>query len=88
MTDPCVACRFREDVQAPESRPTSRNSSFRSVLGYRTHPGVHYSSVRNHGVRESGRSAIHSAGTNGTLQPTTAGVNPPLQYDHRYGYPV
>uniref|UniRef100_A0A8D2ZIG7 V-set and immunoglobulin domain containing 8b n=1 Tax=Scophthalmus maximus TaxID=52904 RepID=A0A8D2ZIG7_SCOMX len=39
-----VANEIREDVPAPDSRPTSRNSSLRSVLGYRTHPGVLYSS--------------------------------------------
>ncbi|XP_044052974.1 V-set and immunoglobulin domain-containing protein 8b [Siniperca chuatsi] len=86
-----VANEIREDTQAPESRPTSRNSSFRSVLGYRTHPGVQYSSVRNHlpTVSESGHSAVHTSGSNGTSQPTTAGGNPPpLRYDHRYGYPV
>ncbi|XP_077943105.1 V-set and immunoglobulin domain-containing protein 8b isoform X1 [Gasterosteus aculeatus] len=68
-----VANEIREDVPAPESRPTSRNSSFRSVLAYRTHPGVQYSSVRS----------------NGASQPTRAGEGrPPLKYDQRYGYPV
>ncbi|XP_076587455.1 V-set and immunoglobulin domain-containing protein 8b isoform X1 [Chaetodon auriga] len=83
-----AANEIREDVQAPESKPSSRASSFRSVMGYRTHPGVDYSSVRNQGVRESGRSAIYTAGTNGTLQPAALVENPPLIYDHRYGYPV
>ncbi|KAM7416330.1 hypothetical protein PAMA_018411 [Pampus argenteus] len=77
-----VANEIKEDVQAPESRPSSRHSSFRSERGYHAHPGVQYSSVRNHlpSINESGR---------GTSQPTTAGENPlKLQYDHRYGYPV
>ncbi|XP_035514618.1 V-set and immunoglobulin domain-containing protein 8b [Morone saxatilis] len=79
---------IREDVQAPESKPNSRNSSFRSVMGYRTHPGVQYSSVRNNQpVRsESGRSSVFIGGTNGTSLPSSSPA--PLKYDHRYGYPV
>ncbi|XP_042343868.1 V-set and immunoglobulin domain-containing protein 8b [Plectropomus leopardus] len=86
-----VANEIREDVQAPESRPTSRNSSLRSVLAYRTHPGVHYSSVRKHlpSVSESGHSPIYTGESNGTLQPTAGGgVRAPLRYDRQYGYPV
>ncbi|XP_071338356.1 V-set and immunoglobulin domain-containing protein 8b [Trachinotus anak] len=82
---------IREDAPAPESRPSSRASSLRSVLGYRTHPGVQYSSVMNNlpSIRESGRSSIYTGRNNGTSQPTTAGDKPaPLQYDHQYGYPV
>ncbi|KAG8012231.1 Coxsackievirus and adenovirus receptor-like protein [Nibea albiflora] len=82
-----VANEIREDAPAPESRPTSRQSSYRSVMGYRTHPGVQYSSVRNH-HRESGRSAVYSGGKNGTSQPSAADRPVPLQYDHTYGYPV
>ncbi|XP_070760478.1 V-set and immunoglobulin domain-containing protein 8b [Enoplosus armatus] len=85
-----VANEIREDTQAPESRPSSRNSSLRSVMGYRTHPGVQYSSVRNHlpSVRESGLSPVYTGGSNGTSQPTEGGNPPSLKYDHRYGYPV
>ncbi|XP_044192285.1 V-set and immunoglobulin domain-containing protein 8b [Thunnus albacares] len=86
-----VANEIREDAQAPESQPSSRNTSFRSVMGYRTHPGVNYSSVRNQlpSISESGRRVIYTGGNNGTTQPTTAEEKPPpLQYDHRYGYPV
>nr|XP_019949179.1 PREDICTED: coxsackievirus and adenovirus receptor homolog [Paralichthys olivaceus] len=86
-----VANEIREDVQAPDSRPTSRNSSLRSVLGYRTHPGVVYSSVRNPlpNFRESGRSAIYTKGNDGKSPTATTGDKPAqLQYDHRYGYPV
>nr|XP_046242631.1 V-set and immunoglobulin domain-containing protein 8b [Scatophagus argus] len=81
-----VANELREDAQAPESKPSSRNSSFRSVVGYRTHHSLHYSSVRNHlpSVSESGHSPIYTGGSNGTSQPTAAA----LQYDHQYGYPV
>ncbi|XP_068994429.1 V-set and immunoglobulin domain-containing protein 8b [Embiotoca jacksoni] len=85
-----AANEIREDVQAPESRPSSihssrhssRQSSLHSVLGYRSHPGVNYSSVRNHlpSVSESGH--IDTG-------PTSAGDRlAPLKYDHRYGYPV
>ncbi|XP_029294847.1 V-set and immunoglobulin domain-containing protein 8b [Cottoperca gobio] len=75
---------IREDAHAPESRPTSRASSLRSVMAYRTHPGVQYSSVKKHpsNISESGRSA------NGTSQPAAGGGRPALDYDHRYGYPV
>ncbi|GAA6220820.1 coxsackievirus and adenovirus receptor homolog [Lates japonicus] len=86
-----VANEIREDAPAPESRPSSRNSSFRSVLGYRTHPGVHYSSVGNHlpSIRESGNGVIYTGGSNGMSPPTSPGGKPAhLQYDHKYGYPV
>lgn len=89
---PCVTP-LREDAQAPESRPSSRPSSFRSVMGYRTHADLHYMSVNNHrpggggggSGAESPHSAIYSAGVNGSA----AGVRPSSgNYDHRYGYPV
>ncbi|XP_034451798.1 V-set and immunoglobulin domain-containing protein 8b isoform X1 [Hippoglossus hippoglossus] len=81
-----VANEIREDVQAPDSRPTSRNSSLRSVMGYRTHPGVVYSSVRNHPQNSS---AIYTRGNDGTSPPAIAGdKSAQLQYDHKYGYPV
>ncbi|XP_037632665.1 V-set and immunoglobulin domain-containing protein 8b [Sebastes umbrosus] len=86
-----VANEIREDAQAPESRPSSRNSSFRSVLAYRTHPGVQYSSVRKNlpSVSESAPSPIYTGESNGILKPNAAGEGrPPLNYDHRYGYPV
>ncbi|KAM9394136.1 V-set and immunoglobulin domain-containing protein 8b [Pholidichthys leucotaenia] len=81
-----VANELREDVQAPESRPTSRQSSLRSVMGYRTHPGVLYSSVRKDlpTIGESGY--IYTVGDNGS---TTAENAPASRnYDHKYGYPV
>ncbi|KAM4615733.1 V-set and immunoglobulin domain-containing protein 8b [Polymixia lowei] len=84
-----VANEIREDVAAPESRPSSRNSSFRSVLGYRSHPGVVYSGVRNGqpSRTQSSRSGVHADGHNGT--PTPSVQKPPsLKYDSRYGYPV
>ncbi|XP_034548882.1 V-set and immunoglobulin domain-containing protein 8b [Notolabrus celidotus] len=85
-----VANEIREDAPAPESRPTSRNSSLRSVMGYRTHPGVIYSSVKNYlPNRESGRSAVYTGGSNNTPQPvTTGGKASDLKYDPQYGYPV
>ncbi|XP_030272413.1 V-set and immunoglobulin domain-containing protein 8b [Sparus aurata] len=83
-----VANEIREDAQAPQSRPTSRNSSFRSVMGYRTHPGVQYSSVRNHmpNARASGRSAVYTGGSN--MSSPVGDKSVALQYDHEYGYPV
>ncbi|XP_023134643.1 V-set and immunoglobulin domain-containing protein 8b [Amphiprion ocellaris] len=77
-----VANEIREDVQAPESRPSSRHSSLRSVLGYRTHPGVQYSSERKYlpSVSESG--PIFTAESNAEDRPAH------LKYDHKYGYPV
>ncbi|XP_060928305.1 V-set and immunoglobulin domain-containing protein 8b [Limanda limanda] len=79
-----VANEIREDVQAPDSRPTSRNSSLRSVMGYRTHPGVVYSSVRSH---TSNGNAMRGSG--GVSPPAKAGdKSAHLQYDHKYGYPV
>lgn len=76
-------CPFREDSKAPESRPSSRHASLRSVLGYRTHAGLSYSSVHNHkpAARDSARSIVYTgAGSGG--KPTR------LDYDHQYGYPV
>ncbi|CAI5650998.1 unnamed protein product [Oreochromis niloticus] len=97
-----VANEIREDVQAPESRPPSRNSSMhssrnssmhssmhsslRSVMGYRTHHGVIYNSVRGNlpTVNESG--PIFTNGSNGS---TTGGEKPAhLTYDPKYGYAV
>ncbi|XP_077457744.1 V-set and immunoglobulin domain-containing protein 8b [Stigmatopora argus] len=77
---------IREDSPAPESRPPSRNSSYRSVLGYRTHQGVAYNSVGNRlpSVNES----------NGSNRGSKLGASvrtpppPPLKYDSRFGYPV
>ncbi|XP_038126160.1 V-set and immunoglobulin domain-containing protein 8b [Cyprinodon tularosa] len=80
-----AANEIREDAPAPESRPTSRHSSFQSVMGYRTHHGVQYSSVRGNlsGIHESG--PIFTAGSNA---PSTAGGRTSLKYDHQYGYAV
>lgn len=90
-----VANEIREDAQAPESRPTSRPtsrtssraSSLRSVMAYRTHPGVQYSSVKKKlpSVRESGPSPVYSGESNGK---STTGGHPSLKYDHQFGYPV
>eukprot|EP00066_Takifugu_rubripes_P008773 XP_003975222.2 PREDICTED: coxsackievirus and adenovirus receptor homolog isoform X1 [Takifugu rubripes] len=84
-----VANEIREDTKAPESRPSSRHSSLRSVLGYRTHAGVYYSSVQNlkPGVRESARNVIYTGDSNGTPQPSNSTLTR-LNYDHKYGYPV
>ncbi|XP_077418080.1 V-set and immunoglobulin domain-containing protein 8b [Vanacampus margaritifer] len=80
-----VANEIREDTRAPESRPPSRNSSHRSVLGYRTHQGVSYNSVGNRlpSFNESNASNRSSQQSGSVRKPL-----PPLKYDHRYGYPV
>ncbi|XP_049572623.1 V-set and immunoglobulin domain-containing protein 8b [Syngnathus scovelli] len=81
-----VANEVREDTRAPESRPPSRNSSYRSVLGYRTHQGVSYSSVggRLPSVNESNASNSDKGSKHSSVRKPL----PPLKYDHRYGYPV
>ncbi|XP_029960728.1 V-set and immunoglobulin domain-containing protein 8b [Salarias fasciatus] len=81
-----VANEIRVDAPAPESRPSSRHSSLRSVLGYRTHQGVIYSSVKKQlpSVTESDQN--FPAGSNGAA--ITEGRPTSLKYDHRYGYPV
>ncbi|XP_071014886.1 coxsackievirus and adenovirus receptor homolog [Oncorhynchus clarkii lewisi] len=85
-----VAHEIREDAPAPESRPASRNSSFRSVLGYRSHPGVVYSSVRKGQPKrtESGHSSIYTDRSKGTPAPSGQQAPPLLKYDSSYGYPV
>ncbi|XP_029018300.1 V-set and immunoglobulin domain-containing protein 8b [Betta splendens] len=85
-----AANELKEDAPAPESRPASRNSSMRSVVGYRAHPGVHYSGVVNHlpSIRETGRSSINSGRNTALSQPSTTDVKPLLHYDHQYGYAV
>ncbi|XP_062398410.1 V-set and immunoglobulin domain-containing protein 8b [Sardina pilchardus] len=77
-----VANEIREDVVAPESRPTSRVSSMRSIMGYHTHSGIMYSSVRS-GAPQRAPSDLHSA------SPKSDSIyKPALNYDSRYGYPV
>ncbi|XP_061529039.1 V-set and immunoglobulin domain-containing protein 8b isoform X1 [Phycodurus eques] len=85
-----VANEIREDTRAPESRPPSRNSSSRSVLGYRTHQGVSYNSVGNRlpSVDESNASHPSNSDKASKLSATGTRPLPPLKYDHRYGYPV
>ncbi|XP_031426792.1 V-set and immunoglobulin domain-containing protein 8b [Clupea harengus] len=83
-----MANEIREDVPAPESRPTSRVSSMRSIMGYHTHSGLLYSSIRSGPPPHrtpSGNAGQHTA----TPQPDTASMyKQPLKYDSRYGYPV
>ncbi|XP_029998393.1 V-set and immunoglobulin domain-containing protein 8b [Sphaeramia orbicularis] len=86
-----VANEIREDVTAPESRPASRNSSLRSVMGYRTHPGVSYTSVNDQlpSINESGHGVIYTGGSLRTSQRSNGDQKPPhLRYDPKYGYPV
>ncbi|XP_033947629.1 V-set and immunoglobulin domain-containing protein 8b [Pseudochaenichthys georgianus] len=85
---------IREDAPAPESRPTSRNSSrhssLRSVMAYRTHPGVQYSDVRKQlpSVSESAHGGVYTGESNGRSQPNAAGGQTSLNYDNRFGYAV
>ncbi|XP_062307746.1 V-set and immunoglobulin domain-containing protein 8b [Osmerus eperlanus] len=85
-----LANEIREDAPAPESRPSSRNSSYRSVLGYRAHSGVIFSSARKAPSSRagSGQGSIHTDQGRGTPQPAPRQNPPPLKYDSRYGYPV
>ncbi|KAI5628996.1 V-set and immunoglobulin domain containing 8b precursor, partial [Silurus asotus] len=78
-----TANEIREDAAAPESRPGSRHSSFRSIMGYHPHQGVTYSSVRN---SKPGRadSSIRNFNTNQSQVP----LQGPLRYDSKYGFAV
>ncbi|XP_077572201.1 V-set and immunoglobulin domain-containing protein 8b [Stigmatopora nigra] len=83
-----VSNEIREDSPAPESRPPSRNSSYRSVLGYRTHQGVAYNSVGNRlpSVNESnGGNSNRGSKMGGSVRKAPLS---PLKYDSRFGYPV
>lgn len=83
---PDRTCHFREDSKAPESRPPSRRSSLRSVMGYRTHAGLSYSSVLN---QKAAAPATRGSARSIVLTPAGSGGKPaPLDYDHEYGYPV
>ncbi|XP_072537112.1 V-set and immunoglobulin domain-containing protein 8b [Salminus brasiliensis] len=87
-----TANEIKEDTAAPESRPGSRHSSFRSAMGYRTHHGIIYSSVRNGQPNrtESGHSRIYPSPSQVLPQANSpsSDYKPPLNYDSRYGYPV
>ncbi|XP_054630441.1 V-set and immunoglobulin domain-containing protein 8b isoform X1 [Dunckerocampus dactyliophorus] len=86
-----VANEIKEDTHAPESQPPSRNSSYRSVLGYRTHQGVSYSSVGNRLPSVNESNASHPSNSDKASKLSAAAAAKPLprlQYDHRYGYPV
>lgn len=87
-----VANEIREDAAAPESRPTSRASSYRSVMGYRSHTPNKVPSAEYHQpIRtESGRGSVYTdrATPQATPLPAPRQNPPPLHYDSRYGYPV
>lgn len=71
---------IREDAPAPESRPTSRATSLRSVLSYHTHHGVQYS---NPNIVYTAGSVRGSQRSNGDRKTTQS-----LKYDPQFGYPV
>ncbi|XP_051949655.1 coxsackievirus and adenovirus receptor homolog [Xyrauchen texanus] len=84
-----VANEIREDVAAPESRPGSRVTSFRSIMNYRAHQGINYSSVQNANVLRSGSG--HSTERSRVQREASmlaSDLRPPLRYDSKYGYPV
>lgn len=83
-----VANEIREDAPPPESRPPSRASSYRSVMGYRSHAPNKPSSAGYHQPTrtESGRGSVYAG--RATPQPAPRQNPPALQYDSRYGYPV
>ncbi|XP_066500822.1 V-set and immunoglobulin domain-containing protein 8b [Hoplias malabaricus] len=87
-----TANEIKEDAAAPDSHPASRNSSLRSIMGYRTHHGIIYNSVRNGQANRtvSGHGNIFTE-RNQELRHSSLSANdykPPLTYDSRYGYPV
>ncbi|CAM4718974.1 hypothetical protein PO909_018780 [Leuciscus waleckii] len=87
-----IANEIREDTAAPESHPGSRNSSFRSVMDYRVHHGIHYSSVQKANVTRdgSGRSSAHTelSRVQREARMLASDHRPQLTYDSKYGYPV
>ncbi|XP_065104295.1 V-set and immunoglobulin domain-containing protein 8b [Paramisgurnus dabryanus] len=87
-----VANEIKEDADAPESRPGSRNTSFRSMLGYRAHPGLRYNSVRQADIKraESGLSSTYTERSRAQREASMLADDrrPPLRYDSKFGYPV
>ncbi|XP_076849030.1 V-set and immunoglobulin domain-containing protein 8b isoform X2 [Brachyhypopomus gauderio] len=84
-----TANEIKEDAAAPESRPSSRLSSLRSVLGYHTHQGLN-SPVRNQPYRAASNHSSYTNYNRGPLQGPSSARNyePPLKYSSKYGYPV
>ncbi|XP_024130503.1 V-set and immunoglobulin domain-containing protein 8b [Oryzias melastigma] len=85
-----AANEIREDVPAPESRPTSRQSSRRStyqpVVGYRTHHGLQYNSLVTPQPNGSELGITSTGSINGRAQ--MSDTAPRLHYDPQYGYAV
>lgn len=77
---------LRHDAPAPESRPTSRVSSIRSMVGYRTHHGVQYSDVASPLPSVSESAPIFAGTSNEGSSAEAKGVS--FKYDPRYGYAV
>lgn len=57
-------CDVREDAKAPQRSRSNRPPSLRLVLGYRTHPGLNYSSGHGH------KPAIYTYDSDGGKKPT------------------
>uniref|UniRef100_W5NGV2 V-set and immunoglobulin domain containing 8b n=1 Tax=Lepisosteus oculatus TaxID=7918 RepID=W5NGV2_LEPOC len=92
-----VANEIREDAGAPVSRAVTPTSSFRSVLGYRSHAGVGYNFVRSSYTRPESNtySSIYKDKTmmiqspSANSRPTTAEGVPSVKFSYsKYGYPV
>ncbi|XP_026109459.1 coxsackievirus and adenovirus receptor homolog [Carassius auratus] len=83
---------IREDVPAPESRPGSRYSSFRSAQNYYGHQGIHYISVGKADVTqaESGPSSTQTERSRIQREANMLASDhrPSLRYDSKYGYAV
>ncbi|MBN3294980.1 CXAR protein, partial [Amia calva] len=92
-----MANEIREDAPPPASRPVTPNSSFRSVLGYRSHAGLNYNFVGGRHSRpgSSVRSSIYTE-KKGQMarqpssysQPSVVSGVPSAKYSSKYGYPV
>ncbi|XP_004072593.1 coxsackievirus and adenovirus receptor homolog [Oryzias latipes] len=81
-----AANEIREDVPAPESRPTSRHSSFHSVMGYRSHPGLQYSLVASPQPPGSELGIPSRGNSDGPADTSNRPAH--LHYDPQYGYAV
>ncbi|XP_013876812.1 V-set and immunoglobulin domain-containing protein 8b isoform X2 [Austrofundulus limnaeus] len=81
-----VSNEIRHDAPAPESKPPSRASSVRSMVGYRTHHGVQYNAVASPLPSVTESAPIVADGNNGTPSEGARGAS--FRYDPQYGYAV
>ncbi|XP_062855617.1 V-set and immunoglobulin domain-containing protein 8b [Trichomycterus rosablanca] len=81
-----TANEIKEDAAAPESRPPSRLSSIRSIMGYRTHQGLVYSSTRHSRPGRGDLSPKNSVNQSRPVSQSRPGYD--SRYDSRYGFAV